>query len=109
MLNAGKMSELMELQNLAGLGDKFDQILKNQHQWSEKMKLNELLMQKGFGVEGANIASDHLIANDVVPVVRCKECRHLEITGCYGECKRGYMGIVKPWDFCSYGERREGE
>ncbi len=46
---------------------------------------------------------------DWIPVVRCKECRHLEITGCYGECKRGYMGIVKPWDFCSYGERREGE
>lgn len=42
-------------------------------------------------------------------VVRCKECRHLDITGCYGECNRGYMGIVKPLDFCSYGERREGE
>ena len=42
-------------------------------------------------------------------LVRCKGCKHLEITGCYGECKRGYMGIVKPWDFCSYGERREGE
>ena len=42
-------------------------------------------------------------------LVRCKDCKHLEITGCYGECNRGYMGIVKPWDFCSYGERREGE
>ena len=42
-------------------------------------------------------------------VVRCKDCKHLEISGCYGECKRGYMGIVKPWDYCSYGERREGE
>lgn len=42
-------------------------------------------------------------------LVRCKDCKHLEITGCYGECKRGYMGIVKPWDFCSCGERREGE
>ena len=56
---------------------------------------------------------DEVIENaptvDAVEVVRCKECRHLEITGCYGECKRGYMGIVKPWDFCSYGERREGE
>ena len=43
---------------------------------------------------------------DAVEVVRCKDCKHLEITGCYGECKRGYMGIVKPWDLCSYGERR---
>lgn len=28
-------------------------------------KLVELLMEKGFGVEGANIAADHLIANGV--------------------------------------------
>jgi hypothetical protein len=44
-----------------------------------------------------------------VEVVRCKDCRHLEITGCYGECGRVYLGIVKPWDFCSRGERRDGE
>ena len=28
-------------------------------------KIIELLMQKGFGVEGATLASDHLIANGV--------------------------------------------
>lgn len=45
---------------------------------------------------------------DVVEVVRCKDCKHLEITGCYGECGRAYLsGIVKPWDFCSYGERKD--
>jgi hypothetical protein len=44
---------------------------------------------------------------DAVEVVRCKDCKHLEITGCYGECNKGYMGIVKPWDFCSYGERKD--
>ena len=44
-----------------------------------------------------------------VEVVRCKDCKHLEISGCYGECGRAYLGIVKPDDFCSYGERREGE
>ena len=42
-------------------------------------------------------------------LVRCKGCKHLEISGCYGECGRAYLGIVKPWDFCSRGERREGE
>ena len=41
-------------------------------------------------------------------VVRCKDCKHLEITGCYGECGK-MVRIVKPWDFCSYGERRYGE
>ncbi len=48
-------------------------------------------------------------STNFVEVVRCKDCRHLEITGCYGECNRGYMGIVKPWDFCSYGEKREND
>ena len=45
---------------------------------------------------------------DWINVVRCKDCKHLEITGCYGECRK-LVRIVKPWDFCSYGERREGE
>lgn len=26
---------------------------------------------------------------DTEELVRCKECCHLEITGCYGECGRG--------------------
>lgn len=38
--------------------------------------------------------------------VLCKECKHLEIIGCYGECKQ-LLRIVKPWDFCSYGERKD--
>ena len=42
---------------------------------------------------------------DAVEVVRCKDFKHLEITGCYGECRK-LVRIVKPWDFCSYGERR---
>ena len=32
---------------------------------TDREKLVALLMEKGFGVEGANIASDHLIANGV--------------------------------------------
>lgn len=32
---------------------------------TDREKLIELLMQKGFGVEGASIASDHLLANGV--------------------------------------------
>lgn len=40
-------------------------------------------------------------------VVRCAECRSLEINGCYGECGRGYLGIVRPDDYCSRAERRK--
>ena len=46
---------------------------------------------------------------DVVPVVRCKDCEHLMISGCYGECSIGHLGIVRPDDFCSYGERKDGD
>lgn len=50
--------------------------------------------------------ADYLIKNDVVPVVHCKDCKHLMFSDCYGECSRSYMGIVSPNDYCSYGERK---
>ena len=40
-------------------------------------------------------------------VVHCKECKHLMFSDCYGECGKGHMGIVSPYDFCSYGERKD--
>jgi hypothetical protein len=45
-----------------------------------------------------------LPAADVVPVVRCKECKHLFYTMC-AAC--GFLPH-KPNDFCSYGERKDG-
>ena len=47
-------------------------------------------------------------AEDVVEVVRCKDCKHLMFSDCYGECKRNHLGIVRPDDFCSFGERKVG-
>lgn len=41
---------------------------------------------------------------DAVPVVRCKDCKYLMFSDFYGECGRGYMGIVSPDDYCSKGE-----
>ena len=55
---------------------------------------------------GAMNAIDEMPNADVVPVVRCKDCKYLEITGCYGECGKGYLGIVRPDCYCCYGERR---
>lgn len=48
---------------------------------------------------------DEIPAADVVPVVRCKECKW---TGGDFVCYRGVMVQHKPEDFCSYGERKEG-
>ena len=44
-----------------------------------------------------------------VEVVRCKDCKNLMFSDFYGECSKGYMGIVSPDDYCSRGERKDGE
>ena len=48
---------------------------------------------------------------DVAPVVRCKDCKHYEIhkPKVLENCERnGYIIPMKPDDFCSYGERKDG-
>ena len=50
-------------------------------------------------------------AADVVEVVRCKDCKHCDPDNRH--CDH-YMGTVLPVsrkdnDFCSYGERKDGE
>ena len=46
-----------------------------------------------------------------VPIIRCKDCKHYEIhkPKVLENCERkGYIIPMKPDDFCSYGERKEG-
>ena len=48
---------------------------------------------------------------DVAPVVQCKDCKHYEIhkPKVLENCERnGYIIPMKPDEFCSYGERKEG-
>ena len=69
---------------------------------------------KGFLVLTGETVPEDLETSAVKPdaealeLVRCKDCRNLEITGCYGECRKGYLGIVRPDDFCSRAEKRGG-
>lgn len=55
--------------------------------------------------------ADHLVANAVVPVVRCKDCRFwVREFDNVGHCT--YAGIHldhAEYGFCSYGERRSNE
>lgn len=53
--------------------------------------------------------ADNMFAphHDLVKVVRCKDCKNLMFSDCYGECSKVYLGIVRPDDFCSRGERKE--
>lgn len=56
---------------------------------------------------GAMQVIDELEPADVVPVVRCKDCKLCDCNTWW--CDRGYIATkVKPDDFCSYGERRDG-
>ena len=44
---------------------------------------------------------------DAAEVVRCKDCKHYEITYCGYMCKRWDEWLpTEDDDFCSYGERR---
>ena len=49
---------------------------------------------------------------DAVEIVRCKDCKHYEIhkPKVLENCERnGYIIPMKPDDFCSYGERKDGD
>ena len=61
----------------------------------------------GMFTIGIQQAVDEQPTIDAVPVVRCRECKHLMFSDCYGECGKGHMGVVRPDDFCSRGERKE--
>mgnify|MGYP007025963347 CR=1 FL=1 len=49
-----------------------------------------------------------LPAADVAEVVHCKGCKHRTENGNCGHTRhRGILPSAYPYDFCSYGERRE--
>lgn len=44
-------------------------------------------------------------AADVVPVVRCKDCKHrTEFGNCGNPRQKGVLPSAYPFDFCNYGE-----
>lgn len=46
---------------------------------------------------------------DAVEVVRCKDCKHrADVLDCGNYlCNRKMIGMVRPNDFCSFGERKD--
>ncbi len=54
------------------------------------------------------MVAEHLIANDVVPVLRCKECKNYEHMSCNNQyfCNR-FGGYVTENDYCSRCERKQ--
>lgn len=47
------------------------------------------------------------LENNPDDVVQCKDCVYLMFSDCYGECEKGYLGIVSPNDSCGRGKAKE--
>lgn len=76
--------------------------------------LNNPDKTKAFGYDAVEIMTEvqYAPAADVVEVVRCKDCIkcvHDKIFGHYWCNRMNSTYKVKPDDFCSYGEQREGD
>lgn len=58
-----------------------------------------------------DLVNDATVIEDVVEVVRCKDCKHWGVIMFRNVCRRWSASDVKnctmPNDFCSYGERKE--
>ena len=57
------------------------------------------------------VVADYLLDNDVVPVVRCKDCKYWSdgVSGCTEHikcCKIGFY-MVGENGYCVYGERKD--
>ena len=57
------------------------------------------LIDIGFDIETATAFLNEVADADVVPVVRCKDCKHWN----NGDCYR--IELTRPDDYCSYGEK----
>ena len=57
------------------------------------------LIDIGFDIKTATDFLNEVADADVVPVVRCKDCKHWN----NGDCYR--IELTRPDDYCSYGEK----
>ena len=87
---------------------------------THKEKLIDILsipIHPRIGADYTEVVSDYLLDNDVLPVVRCKDCKHYKefrtkrnkqiMRLCCRMGKNDMEYSVKPDDFCSYGERKD--
>ena len=66
-------------------------------------------LEAEWGYEGIREDLYSLPVVDAVPVVRCKGCKYRTENGNCGHPRHhGILPSAYPFDFCSYGERRDG-
>ena len=82
---------------------------------ADKKRLIEILRKPIFPhelVDPTEAVADYLLDNDVVPVVRCKDCIHYRKDTFWCDMNSQDRGEYFNWyedDFCSYGERKDNE
>lgn len=69
-------------------------------------------LEDQLGISDRDIYFKDVLANaptiDAIPVVHCKDCRFLGVKDLGdGYCQKKMAGMINPYDFCSYGERKE--
>ena len=68
------------------------------------------LIDIGFDIETATAFLNEVADADVVPVVRCKDCKHYKKIN-YDDVNSSTCEITtkrqQHYDFCSYGERKK--
>ena len=74
---------------------------------------HELLLNLNTNIPNLFKLAEHLVENDVVPVVRCKDCVHCAVAS-WGEryCARSRfvtLDDLEDDDYCSYGERKDND
>ena len=69
-------------------------------------ELKQIIYDNVFGSDNRNHINELIDAAPSIDIVRCVECRYkgMEICPMYKLTK---AGVLKPYDFCSYGERSE--
>lgn len=73
----------------------------------DKERANEHFI---FGIESVLEYVENLPAADVAPVVHCKDCAHrTEMGNCGHPRHHGILPTAYPYDFCSYGARKDGD
>lgn len=68
--------------------------------------LEEVLLERGFPLDIVQKALETAQAIDAVPVVRCRECKYHNKPPCP---MRLSFNWTEDNDFCSYGERKDGD
>lgn len=75
--------------------------------WEGEKHLDTLA--EGFA-EAIHIAKYIAPTVDAAPVVRCKDCTHrTEMGNCGHPRHHGILPTAYPYDFCSYGARKDGD